>query len=346
MLSGTVSPISMLRRQLRTRVLAAALACALAPALAPALACGARPREPLTVGVQRQPAAGLMLFALQQGYFRHEGLDVTAHEFASGRDGFRAMMDGRIDVAIVYSTPVLLQAFEGPSPRILTVMHRSGKNTALVARADRGIRTPHDLRGKTVGAPRDTNAEFFLRTLLEFGGVGWNEVRVVDVRPQDVPDALAEGRIDAAAVWTPIFDRAERALGPGGSVTLRSDVYSDVSMLVTRSEVVASRRGALKSALRALVRAERVASADPEQLFGAMRAALPELQPDELRAQLGRVQLRLGASHLLVQNLRSEAEWFTRAGRVPRSTLDLRSLVVTDLLDEVEPELVTLEGYP
>lgn len=332
----------MLRRHLRTRVLAAALACAFASALG----CGARPREALAVGVQRQPAAGLMLLALRQGYFRDQGLDVTAHEFASGRDGFRAMMDGRIDAAIVYSTPVLLQAFQDPSPRILTVMHRSGKNTALVARADRGIRTAQDLRGKVVAVPHDTNAEFFLRTLLEFGGVAWDEVRVVDARPLDIPDALAEGRVDAAAVWTPIFDRAQRALGPGGSVTLHSDVYSDVSMLVTRREVVASRRGALKSALRALLRAERVAAADPEKLFGALHAALPELQPDELRSQIGRVQLRLGASHLLVQNLRSEAEWFTRAGRVPKSTLDLRSLVATDLLDEVEPEIVTLEGYP
>lgn len=315
-------------------------------ALASASACRARPREPLSIGYQRQPAAGLVLLALQEGFFRDEKLDVKAQEFASGRDAFRAMMDGRLDVATVYSTPVLLQTSKEPAPRILTMLHQSTRNTALVARTDRGIRTAKDLRGKTVGAPRDTNAEFFLRILLEVAGVGLEDVRLVDVRPLDVPDALAAGRIDAAAIWTPICDRAERALGPGGSVTLRSEIYTDMSMLVTRPAVLASRRPELKAALRALVRAEKVASADPERLFRAVQASLPEIEATALRAQLGRFQLRLGASHLLVQNLRSEAEWFTRAGRLQKSQVDLRSLVVTDLLDEVEPELVTLEASP
>jgi NitT/TauT family transport system substrate-binding protein len=194
--------------------------------------------------------------------------------------------------------------------------------------------------------PRDTNAEFFLRTLLEFAGVAWGEVQVLDVRPQEAPDALAAGRLDAVAIWTPICDRAARALGPGGSVTLRSDVYAEVSMLVTRPEVVASRRVALVAALRALVRAERLASSEPERVVEAVQRAIPDVELAELRTQIRRFQFRLGASHLLLQNLRSEAEWFTRAGRLPRSQIDMRSLVVTELLDAVEPELVTLGADP
>ena len=286
-----------------------------------------------------------MLLAVQEGLLRDEKLDVKLQEFATGRDAFRAVMEGRLDVSTVYTTPVLLQTASGPPPRILTMMHQSGQNTALVARADRGIRAAQDLRGKTVGVPHDTNAEFFLRTLLEFEGVGWEEVRIVDVRAQDVPDTLAAGRIDAAAIWEPICDRAVRALGPGGSVTLRSDAYTDISMLVTRPDILASRRAALGATLRALARAEKVASADPDRLLRAVHASLPEIGADELRVQLRRFRLQLGVSHLLVQNLRSEAEWFTRAGRMP-TTADLRSLVVTDLLDEVEPDLVTLEANP
>jgi NitT/TauT family transport system substrate-binding protein len=247
---------------------------------------------------------------------------------------------------MVYSTPVLLQAFTTPSPRILTMLHQSVQNTALVARADRGIRTAQDLRGKTVGYPRDTSAEFFLRTLLEFAGVGWDEVRIADVRAEDVPDALAAGRVDAVAIWTPLCDRAARALGPAGAVTLRSDVFTDVSMLVTRPEVVASRRAALESTLRALIRAQQVASSDPERLFGTLRNAFPEVDPVELRTQLQRIDLRLGASHLLLQRLRSEAEWFARAGRLPAASFDLRALVATAPLDAVDPDLVTLEAQP
>jgi ABC-type nitrate/sulfonate/bicarbonate transport system substrate-binding protein len=320
-------------------------ACVVVGALACAFACE-RPRERLAVGYMRQAAAALIILASEEGFFRDERLDVTLQVFSSGRDAFRAEMEGRLDAAMVYTTPVLLQASSAPPPRILTMLHQSGLNTAVVARADRGIRTAQDLRGKTVGVPPGTNAEFFLRTLLEFASVGWNEVRVVDVRPEAIVETLTAGRVDAVAAWAPYCDRAARALPPGVAVTLRSDVYNDISMLVTRPEVVTSRRVALEAALRALVRAERLASSDPERLFAVVRRALPEAESTELREQLQRVQLRLGASHILVQNLRTEAEWFTRAGRLPRSPVDLRSLVVTDLLDAVAPELVTLEAEP
>src|SRR5512141_615877 len=173
----------------------ALVACALS-----AVACRGHPRERLAIGYAKQPAAGLLLLAEKEGLLREERLDVKLVEFTTGRDGLRAAMEGRLDVATVYTTPVLLQPSNAPPPRILTMLHQSTRNTALVARADRGIRTARDLRGKTVGAPRDTNAEFFLRILLEAAGVGLEEVRLVDVRPLDVPDALAAGRIDAAAI--------------------------------------------------------------------------------------------------------------------------------------------------
>jgi len=322
------------------------IAPSLAFAAACSLACSGHPRERLSIGIVRQHAAALVLLAAQEGFFQDEGLDVVLEEFDTGRDAFGAAMEGRLDLATVYTTSVLLQALRDPSPRILTMLHQSGQNTVLVARADRGIRTARDLRGKTIGFPRNTSAEFFLRTLAEFAGVGWDELRVVDVSVQDVPEALSAGRVDAVAIWTPVCDRAARALGPGGAVTLRSDLYTDISVLVSRPEVVASRRAALESALRALVRAKQLASADPERPLAALRRAFPEMDPAELRAQLQRFQLRLGASHLLLQNLRSEAEWFTRAGRLPAVSVDLRSIVATGPLDAVEPELVTLEAGP
>ena len=50
---------------------------------------------------------------------------------------------------------------------------------------------------------RDTSAEFFLRTLLELAGIGWGEVRVVDMPPQDLADLRAdvlEGHLSTGAV--------------------------------------------------------------------------------------------------------------------------------------------------
>src|SRR5512144_818835 len=180
-------------------------------ALGSAVACRGQPRERLAIGYVKQPVAALLFVADREGLLREERLDVNLVEFATGRDALRAAMAGQLDVATVYTTPVLLQAWQTPPPRILTMLHQSGQNTALVARADRGIRSARDLAGKIVALPRGTNAEFFLRTLLELAGVEWDDVRVVDMPPQDIAGAIAAGRIDAAAIWTPFRDRVERA---------------------------------------------------------------------------------------------------------------------------------------
>src|SRR5512143_1327689 len=102
----------------------------LACALASAVACRERPRERLAVGYVKQPAAGLLFLADKEGLLREERLDVTLVEFATGRDALRAAMEGRLDVATVYTTPILLQMSKTPPPRILTMLHQSGQNTA------------------------------------------------------------------------------------------------------------------------------------------------------------------------------------------------------------------------
>ncbi len=123
----------------RTRSLLALAAAALSSA-----AC-APPREPLVIGLVPEAGNGLALVALDRGFFAHEGIALEVRSFASGRDALRALLAREVDVATVYQTPVVLAALEGPSPvRLLTVVHRASRNTALVARADRGIATVGD----------------------------------------------------------------------------------------------------------------------------------------------------------------------------------------------------------
>lgn len=305
-----------------------------------AAGCPSRDRERITVGTVPQPALGLFLIADSKGYFGAHGLAVEQRRFSSGRDALTALGRGEVDAAIAYETPVVLRASVDPETDVLTTLHTSRQSTRLVARADRGIARDLDLAGKRVGVPRNTNAESFLHALVRYAALPVGAVEEVDVAPEDAADLLAAGKVDAIAIWPPHAERARRLLGAGRSVEITTDVYTEMSMLVTRDPVRARRRPALVKLVAALADAERLARDRPEEAFEALARALPDIPRSELREAWRSVRPTLGLSHLLAHVLESEWRWLRDEGRLS-GVLDLGTTLEPDILSEVEPEAVT-----
>ncbi len=315
-------------------------------ALAAAAACACArsgPEDRLALASAKVPMLGLLFIAEQDGCFRAERLAVEHRAFPSGRDALAAMLSGHADVATCLETPVVLQAPAHPDLRILTSLHASRRDTRLVARADRRIATAADLRGKRIGVPRDTNAEFFLETLLAIGAVPRADVSIVDVAPAAAAGALAAGSVDAVAIWSPYADAAEAAVA-GGTVTLLSEVYGEISVLVTRQDVLAARRPALAKLVRCLAGAERLALEHPAAAWARLRGAFPEVSEPSLRDQWARVTPQLGLQNVLVSILRQESEWLRRERRAGGEAPDFAAMLAPDLLRAAEPEAVTYLG--
>ena len=308
-------------------------------------ACAPERRERLVLGTVHLPALGLVYVAHAKGYFGAHGLEVEQRRFTTGRDAIAALGAGRIDATTAFSTPVVLRAGHDASLRVLTTLHVSSGNTRLVARADRGISAVPDLAGKRIGVPRNTNAEYFLDVLLAWGGVEARDVRMIEVAPEAAADALASGEVDAVAIWTPHAERALR-VAPGGAVELRSEVYTELSMLVTREPVLASRRSALVKLVAALADAERFVRERPQEAFAALRTEFPETSEADLAEAWRRIRPTLGLTHQLAAALEDESRWFRAAGRAEGPPLDVGVLLDSDVLAEVDSEAVTFVPSP
>lgn len=315
-------------------------AAAIAAAVASVCACASRERERLVVGTVPLPALGLFFIADAQGYFRAHGLDVEQRRFSAGRDAMAALGRGEVEAAIAFETPVVLRASEDPQTDVLTTLHTSTRSTRIVARVDRGILRDADLAGKRVGVPRDTNAESFLNAILQYAGVAPSSVRVVDVAPEEAADRLAAGEVDAVAIWPPHAERARRLLGEDNAVEIATDVYTEITMLVTREPVLLERHSAFVRFVRALADAETLAHERPDEAFEALARALPDVPKADLREAWARVHPTLGVSHVLAHVLENEWRWLRDEGRV-KGPLDLRSLLDSDVLAQVDPEAVT-----
>ncbi len=323
--------------RVRTRWLTLALTLA---------ACSPGRRERVTLATVHLPALGLVFIAESKGYFAQHGLTVEQRRFSSGRDALAALLAGEVDAATSFETPVVLNASRDPDLEVVTTLHVSNRSTRVVARADRGIASEVDLARKRIGVARNTNAEYFLHTLLAYGGVPAGGVTIVDVAPDSMVGALASGEVDAIAIWPPHADRARAELGAANTVEIGSEVYTEVSLLLTRDPVHQKRRGALVRLVAALADAERLVRERPGEAFDALRSAFPALSEAELRDAWSRVEPALGLTHQLAAVLEDESEWFRAEGRIRGPPLDLGNLLDPDVLAQVDAEAVTFVPPP
>jgi NitT/TauT family transport system substrate-binding protein len=174
-----------------------------------AMACGcterrsARPLEPLTIELAMLPHFSLVHVAQARGYFREEGLAVTLRPHRFGKAALTALLEGQGDLATSAETPVVFAELSGRRLSVLASIGVSRKNMAVVTLTRAGISSPGDLKGKRIGVTRASSGEFFLDTFLLRHGLERQEVRFLDLRPEEMEEALASGRVDAAATWNP-----------------------------------------------------------------------------------------------------------------------------------------------
>jgi NitT/TauT family transport system substrate-binding protein len=320
---------------------------ALAIAAAALAACGGRgaPAERLVVAAVRQPATSLFFVAREAGCFDGRRLAIDERSFELGRDALALLRQGGADVAVAYETPTLRAALEDDRIRVLTALHASTRNTRLVARADRGIDGFASLRGARVALAAGSNADFFVELGLRFGGLRRPAVTVVDLAPHDAVAALARGEVDAAVLSDPYAAEAERVLGDRARV-LRTDLYTEMSLLLTREELVRTRGGALRALVEGLACAERFAREQPDEALRRIRSRFPELSDADLRAQVARVRWGLGLDHVLLGVLEHELEWLRASGAAGTGARDverdLERLLARETLEAVDPDAVML----
>jgi NitT/TauT family transport system substrate-binding protein len=235
--------------------------------------------EQLRIGVFPDSISALVYIAQDQGFFKRHGLDVSFERFQTGAFAVNGLISDKVNVATASGFVLALQGFKSPDLRAVAAIS-STDVLELVARRDRGIAKPKDLRGKLIGVTKATIAEFFLSTFLSFNGILPGEVRTVDLKPSDFVKALTEGRIDAAVCFPP-WDTVKRNLAQNGvswPIQGGQDYYL---LLISRDELVKNRprvvEGLLKGTLDAedfLRKHESEARAIVERTLGLDRASV------------------------------------------------------------------------
>jgi NitT/TauT family transport system substrate-binding protein len=299
-----------------------------------------------TVPVHTLLHATLVEVAAAQGLFAREGLAVTIDIRETGPLALAALRDGKADLATCAEVVAVFATFQGHPVDVLASIGSATRSTVLVARQP-GIARPSDLAGKRVGLPRGTIAEFFLDTFLVRFGVDRGSVQVVDVRPDEAPDALARGDVDAVAIWEPYPTVMGKRLGETVRLFHAADIHFETHDLVSRPGFARQKPVVVEKFLRALVAAEALLRTRPELARSSVQEHLmrqaPEIGVPEVEAMMALLDFRVRLDHGLLLLMEEEARWAIRSGLVPPQDVpNFLPTLYADPLRAVNPGAVQL----
>ncbi|MBP7340420.1 ABC transporter substrate-binding protein [Niveispirillum sp.] len=299
------------------------------------LARGNGTKQHLVVAESRQMMSALIFVAQADGYFAEQGLSVEIMPVANGKLAMEALMDSRSDLALSSDVPAAGAMLAGKPIRILSTVQTSDRDIVIASPSGSGLTSPATLAGKRVGFSPDTNSQHFLDLLITQSGLT-GMVTVVPIESDRIMQALADGQIDAASVWTTVRVGGAALFPKGLDILSMPGLYTGSWILSARRDVVETKRDALVRFERALLAAEWSILKDRERAIPIV-AAGTGIDETLVRSHWESYGFTLRLDQALLLSLEGHLR---RAGGNPGP--EMLGYLQSDILREVDPTRVTV----
>ncbi len=182
--------------------------------------------EPEEIHVAYMPNYGSLcavIPAIKMGYFARENFTVKLHPYANGLEIIKAMEEGTIDFGYIGNGA---HKFCIKGRASIAIMSHLSNAEAIIGNRKHEIRTIADLRGKRIGNVENASSETILRIALESEGFSSGDVHLMNMKPEEVVEAMRQGSIDACALWSPYTLEVLKQLGDDAAVIANNMSYS------------------------------------------------------------------------------------------------------------------------
>jgi len=295
--------------------------------------------EKLRVGVAANPICALIYVAHQQGFFKRHGLDVTIESYPAGAYAVDDLLSGKVDVAAAAESVLALWGFKRKDLRGIGTISASD-TVEVIARKDHGIEKPEDLKGKLVGVPRGTVNDFFLSVFLSINNIRLGEVRMVDLKPDEIVTALSEGKIDAAVNFTLFVDEIKKRLADKVLSWPAQGGRNFYFLLFTREELVKTRPNVIAALLKGVLEAETFVKKHEKEVQDIMKNILG-IDQVTLMNTWSKTRFLVRLDQDLLTLMEDEGRWAIKSKLVDAETIpDYSTFLYLEGLRKIKPEAV------
>ena len=248
------------------------------------------PHTPLSVGLGYIPSVQFAPFYLaqQSGAYAAAGLDVTLMNQIDP-ELITLIGQGTVDIGLGDGTSIITARSQGIPVKYAAGIYADFPSV-VVAKADSGITTAADLKGKNLGTPgRYGSGWIMLQALLVSAGLTTNDLTLTLYPDYGQATALAQGQVDAITGFLnnePIQLQLQGT--PVNILTVDGIVPLPGPGLVVGESTLAAKHDALVAFVAVTLNAMQQIIADPQVGLDATFAAVPDLAaaPDTQRAIL------------------------------------------------------------
>ncbi len=265
---------------------------------------------------------------------------MTIIDFPDGVKASDGLLKNRVDVAAVSDFVFVTRSFQRHDLRIFGSIFR-GETVEIIARKDRGITEPADLKGRRIGLTRNSVLDFFLETFLSLHGITPGSVRLVDLKPSEIPAAISSGRCGRSLSWEPYAGKIRDSLGPNAVTWPGQSGQSYQFVLMAKEEFIKERPLAVERLLKALLEAEKYCAehgADAQNLIASRLGHDPAL----LQSLWKRVDFRVRIDQDLLTLMEDEAKWLLKLKGEGRDMPNYLKYIDWRLLEKITPNAVGL----
>jgi ABC-type nitrate/sulfonate/bicarbonate transport system substrate-binding protein len=297
--------------------------------------------ETITIGTIAWEPSALIYIAEDQEYFKANGLIVVINDYETGLATTDAMLSGEVDIAACAEYIVVERAFEKKNILTLATIANS-ENELIIGRIDKGIRTTADLKGKKIGLPQNTVADFYFGRFLELNGMTRKDVSIVDFLPSALGDALANGSVDAVVAWQAY---AYQIIRQQGDFTVSWPVQMSQPMfwnIACSPAFIAEHEPLVDRFIASLAQAQKYLAGYPEKSKSIIQKKL-NYDDSYISAVWSETQYLLSLNKSLIVAMEDEARWMIDNELTTENTIpDFMKNVYENALKAIKPEAVNI----
>ena len=234
--------------------------------------------------------------AIDKGYFKAEGLDVTIDSAGGSLEPINRVASGTYDMGFGDINSLIKFRDANPGTPLKAVFMVYNKPAfSIVGRKSRGVSSPKDLEGKKLGAPPPDGAYAQWPIFTQANGIDASKVTIVNVGFPVREPMLASGEVDAITgfSFSSYINLKDRGV-PASYITVLLMADYGVNLygntIIVNPKFAAEKPEAVKGFLRAFVKGLRDTVANPAT---AVESVIKRNDVAKKEVELERLQLAL-----------------------------------------------------
>lgn len=282
------------------------------------------------------------IIALQKGYFKDEGLNVSVKYNSAGPPAAKDLFSGIVDIASMADTPLVYAGFDRNDFSIIAGVTHSDHLAGAVVRSGLDVSDPLDIKGRKVGLLRGSGSDYLLDQYLLLTGLTYSDIKIVDLKPKMLVKEIIRGNIDAIFSWQPHILNAMTGLGDSGHKLPTKGLKVLDWLIVTKKDYADKNPEILEKYLRALNKASQFIHENRDEAIAIYSKKTGE-DSTQMQAMWAQFSYGLYLNEPMLIHMEDQARWIirkkTKTSKVIPNYLNLFNV---DFLKKVKPEAVTL----